>query len=312
MALFAVSLVVVLGITVWHTARVIQRSDVARREAERERDVLIIRERDARAEAERASRLKDQFLATLSHELRTPLNVVLGWTQILELGTSPDKHVRIAGLVAKNGRLLARLVEDLLDLSRITAGQLQITRAPTMLNALVESVLEALGPTAAAKRVEVSAGLDRSMQPIDADAERLQQIVWNLLSNAVKFTGTSGRIIVQTIDSPERATLVVADNGIGFDDTFASDVFKPFRQADSSLRREHGGLGLGLSIARHIAELHGGSLTGASAGLGHGATFTLELPRSVLAGVGQAVADDDHIARSDHRDASIVGQGEAR
>jgi signal transduction histidine kinase len=290
MALLAVSLIVVLGITVWHTAQVIERSDAARRRAERERDGLIVSEQEARAEAERASRLKDQFLATLSHELRTPLNVMLGWTQILEQGTDPAGHVRIAGLVARNGRLLARLVEDLLDLSRVTAGQLQIARAPTRLNTVVEGALEAIRPTAVAKGVDLVAELDRDMQPIDADHERLQQIVWNLLSNAVKFTGAGGRIVVRTAQAARDATLVVADTGIGFDRAFASEVFKPFRQADSTPSREHGGLGLGLSIARHIAELHGGALTGSSPGIGQGATFTLQLPRPTTFGAEVSVA----------------------
>ncbi len=159
-ALYAISLIVVLGVTVWLTAQVIERSDRARRRAERDRDLLMVSERHARAEAERASRLKDHFLATMSHELRTPLNVMLGWTRMLEIGASPQDHVRIVGLVAKNGRLLARLVEDLLDLSRVTAGQFEISRAPTLLNAVVQSSLEALGPMAGAKGVELAADLD--------------------------------------------------------------------------------------------------------------------------------------------------------
>ena len=302
MALLAVALIVVLGITVWHTAKAIERSDLARREAERERDGLMVSEREARAEAEHANRLKDQFLATLSHELRTPLNVMLGWTQMLERGANPDGHARIAGLVAKNGRLLARLVEDLLDLSRVTAGQLKISRAPMSLNGVVETSLESIQPTASAKGIDIVAELDETMSPIDADAERIQQIVWNLLSNAVKFTGAGGRIAVQTARAAGAVTLVVADTGIGFDQTFAADVFKPFRQADSSTSREHGGLGLGLSIARHIAELHGGSLTGSSPGLGQGARFTLQLPqplaatRSMAAGAAPAAAGDASVA----------------
>jgi signal transduction histidine kinase len=279
MALYAVSVIVVLSVTAWHTAGVLERSDQARRRAEQGRALLILSERQARAEAERANELKDHFLATLSHELRTPLNVMLGWTQVLEQGTRPAEHARIAGLVAKNGRLLARLVEDLLDLSRVTAGQFEISRQPTGLNTVVENSLEAVATTAAAKGVAVVAALDPDMQPIDVDPARLQQIIGNLLTNAIKFTRSGGRIVVQTADSPDAASITVTDNGIGFDAAFASDLFKPFRQADSSISREHGGLGLGLSIARHLAELHGGSLTGVSAGAGQGATFTLTLPR---------------------------------
>jgi signal transduction histidine kinase len=188
MALYAVSVIVVLGVTVWLTAQRIERSDRARRRAEQDRDLLIVSERQARAEAERASQVKDQFLATLSHELRTPLNVMLGWTRILELGKTPDDHVRIAGLVAKNGHLLARLVEDLLDLSRVAAGHVEISRAPTGINTLVVASLESIEPTARAKGVTVIPQLDVNMGPLEVDAGRVQQIIWNLLSNAVKFT----------------------------------------------------------------------------------------------------------------------------
>jgi signal transduction histidine kinase len=279
-ALYAIGLIVVFGIAVWRTARLIERSDQARREAERDRDLLIVSERKARAEAERSNRLKDQFLATLSHELRTPLNVMLGWTQVLERGVAPQDHPRIAGVVARNGRLLARLVGDLLDISRVTTSQFEIYRTATSLNAVVQSSLDAIGPSAEEKGVAVVADLDSALTSIDADNERLQQIVWNLLSNAVKFTSPGGRIVVHTAHTGEAATLSVSDTGIGFDSSFAPDLFKPFRQADSSARREHGGLGLGLSIARHLAELHGGSLTATSAGLGQGATFTLTIPRA--------------------------------
>jgi signal transduction histidine kinase len=285
-ALYAISLIVVLGGTVWLTAQVIERSDRARRRAELDRDLLMVSERHARAEAERASRLKDHFLATLSHELRTPLNVMLGWTRMLELGASPRDHLRIVGLVAKNGRLLARLVEDLLDLSRVTAGQFEISRAPTLLNAVVQSSFEALGPMASGKGVALAAELDPEIEPIDADPERLQQIAWNLLSNAVKFTAAGGRIVARTTRTPDAAVLIISDTGVGFDQAFAADLFKPFRQADSSVSREHGGLGLGLSIARHLAELHNGTLTGTSDGIGHGATFTLTLPRAGSPGPG--------------------------
>jgi signal transduction histidine kinase len=278
-ALSAVTLIAVLSLTVWHTARVIERSDRARRKAEDERDRLVVSERHARAEAERASALKDQFLATLSHELRTPLNVMLGWTHILERGVDPGKQPHIVGLVAKNGRLLVRLVEDLLDHSRVSTGQLEISRSPTSLNAIVQSSIDAAAPLADAKGLDLSADLDDTLTSVDADGQRLQQIVWNLLSNAVKFTPAGGRVHVRTAMTDDAVVLTVADSGIGFDQGFARDLFKPFRQADSSSSREHGGLGLGLSIARHIARLHGGSLTAWSPGVGGGATFTLTLPR---------------------------------
>lgn len=279
MALYAVAVIVIIGTTIWLTAKVVDRSDKARRVAERHRDELVASERRARAEAERASLLKDHFIATLSHELRTPLNVMLGWTQLLEQRSNPEDHARMAGLVAKNGQLLARLVEDLLDVSRVTAGQLDISPAPTFLNTILQSSLEAIAPTANAKGIQIESHLDPAMPAIDADPQRLQQIAWNLLSNAVKFTGPGGRIVVRTAFGGDGATLTISDTGIGFDEAFASELFTPFRQADPSATREYGGLGLGLSIARHIAQLHGGSLTGSSPGIGQGATFTLTLPR---------------------------------
>jgi signal transduction histidine kinase len=283
LALFAVSVIVLLGTTVWLTARAIAAADDQRRLAERDRDLLLVRERRARTEAESASRLKDQFIAMLSHELRTPLNVMLGWTRVLESSTAAERHARAAAIVARNGRLLARLVEDLLDMSRVSAGQFEIARQPTAFNGAVKTSIDALAPTADSKGVRLVSALDDGVGVIEGDPERLQQIVWNLLSNAVKFTPAGGIVEVRSARHGHMVSLTVADSGIGFDETFAAQLFEPFRQADGTSRREHGGLGLGLSIARHIAELHGGSLTGWSAGPGQGATFTLRLPADALA-----------------------------
>ena len=278
-ALFVVSVVVLLGTIVWQTGLRIAASDEHRRRAEHDRDQLLARERHARDEAERASRVKDHFIAVMSHELRTPLNVMLGWTSILEnVGVPPEVHARAAGIVARNGRLLARLVEDLLDISRVAAGQFEIAPRPMPFNAAVQATVEAIAPLAAKKAVRVVAHLDPSAGLVNGDPERVQQIVWNLLSNAVKFTDAGGCVEVHTVFDGGSAVLTVADTGVGFDEAFAAQLFEPFRQADSSSKREHSGLGLGLSIARHITELHGGSLTGTSAGRGRGATFRLTLP----------------------------------
>ena len=282
-ALFVISVVVLLGTIVWQTGLRIAASDAHRRRAEHDRDELLARERRARDEAERASRVKDQFIAVMSHELRTPLNVMLGWTRILENVGPPELHARAAGIVARNGRLLARLVEDLLDISRVAAGQFEIAPRPMPFNAAVQATVEAIAPIAADKAVRVVAHLDPSAGLVNGDPERLQQIVWNLLSNAVKFTDAGGCVEVRTAFEGGSAVLTVADTGVGFDEAFAAQLFEPFRQADSSSKREHSGLGLGLSIARHIAELHGGSLTGTSAGRGRGATFRLRLPPAVRA-----------------------------
>jgi signal transduction histidine kinase len=277
-ALFAVSLVIAMWATIWQTAKVMAESDRHRRLAEQDRDDLLVRERIARSEAERASRLKDQFMAVLSHELRTPLNVMLGWTKALETNTLPERRAHAAAVVARNGRLLARLVEDLLDISRASVGQFELSRRPISFNTLVQGSLEALAPSAVAKNVHLRSELDPALGLLDADPDRLQQIVSNLVSNAIKFTDAGGRVTIRTALNGDEATFTVIDTGIGFDETFAAQLFQPFRQADSSTRREHGGLGLGLSIARHIAELHGGSITGYSAGPQRGATFGLRLP----------------------------------
>jgi len=278
LALLVMSLVAVLWITSWATAWSLEQSDEQRRRLERGVDQLLIRERQARDEAERANRLKDQFIATLSHELRTPLNVMLGWTHVLESGVRPEQHARAAAIVARNGRLLARLIEDLLDISRAMAGQFEVTRTPVELNAIAQTVIDAITPVASAKQVQLLVDLDPRLGTIDADADRLQQVIGNLLSNAVKFTPTGGYIEVRTHAQDNTAQIEVIDSGIGFDESFAHHIFEPFRQADSSTRREHGGLGLGLSIAKHLVELHGGSITAASGGRGHGARFTVTLP----------------------------------
>ena len=288
-ALFAVALTVVLWMTIWQTARRIGATDRQRRLAERHRDELLVRERRARDEAEHANRLKDQFIATLSHELRTPLNVMLGWTQVLEGGGPPDAQARAAAVVARNGRLLARLVEDLLDISRATAGHFEIDREPISINGVAQAALDAMAPVAGEQHVTLVSQLDARPGLIDADPARLQQVVWNLLSNAVKFTPAGGRVEVRTASGPSDVVLTVTDTGRGFDAAFAPHVFEPFRQADASTRREHGGLGLGLSIARHLVELHGGSITAASDGPGHGATFTVTLPVARAAFVAQPV-----------------------
>ncbi len=282
LALIVMSLVLLLWVTIWSTAWSLEQSDAQRRRLERGVDQLLIRERQARDDAERASRVKDQFIATLSHELRTPLNVMLGWTQILEAGSRPEQQARAASVVARNGRLLARLIEDLLDISRATVGQFEVTRAPVSLNTITQAAVDAITPAATAKRVTLAIDLDPRVGTIDADADRLQQVIGNLLSNAVKFTPPEGRIAVRTRAQDASVLLEVADNGIGFDESFMRHIFEPFRQADPSTRREYGGLGLGLSIAKHLVELHGGSIAASSEGSGRGARFTVTLPADAV------------------------------
>jgi signal transduction histidine kinase len=263
-ATFAVLVIVILFGAIWRTATVINSTD-----RERQR---------AREEAERANRLKDQFIAVLSHELRTPLNVMLGRLQLLESEVDRDKRVKNARIVAKNGRLLARLVEDLLDLSRVAAGQFEIAPGLVQLNALIRTALDTLAPEAAAKGVALATTEDPNVGSVRADGLRLHQVISNLVSNAVKFTPAGGQVEVRTTRTANGVTVSVSDTGVGFDSDFASQLFEPFRQADASSTREHGGLGLGLSIARHLVELHGGTIEAASPGPGRGATFTVTLP----------------------------------
>lgn len=237
----------------------------------------------ARAEAEQANRLKDEFLAVLSHELRTPLNAVLGWTQILTArDVRPSTVGRGLASIKRNAEAQQRLVEDLLDVSRIVTGKFPIERRPSVLRAVLAAALDAMGPAAAEKRVDLQATLSDDVI-VDADPYRLQQVATNLLSNAIKFTPGGGRIVVSLSTRGTDAVLVVEDTGQGIDPTVLPHIFDRFRQGDASSTRVHGGLGLGLAIARHIVEAHGGSIAAASPGAGKGATFTVTLP---LAGAG--------------------------
>jgi PAS domain S-box-containing protein len=252
-----------------------------RRRAEEERERLFKQERAARAEAEEASRLKDEFLATVSHELRTPLTSMLGWVQMLRTGSlPPDKRARALETVERNARSQAQLIEDLLDVSRILAGKLKLDVETLEVGALVEQALESVRPAAEAKSLRIQTVLD-SNGTVMGDSHRLQQVVWNLLSNAVKFTPKGGRVQVLVERRDSSVELTVADTGQGIDPKFLPYVFERFRQAEEGTTRSHGGLGLGLSIVRHLVELHGGTVSAFSAGLGQGASFTVRLPLAV-------------------------------
>ena len=250
----------------------------ARRDAD-ERARLLEAERRARVELERVSLMKDEFLATLSHELRTPLNAVLGWADILLArgGEDPDAR-RGLETIARNARAQAQLIDDLLDMNRIVSGKLRLDVQRVDLGAVVEAALDSVRPSAQARGLHVRADVDRSLAPVWGDPNRLQQIVWNLLSNAVKFTPRGGHVDVSVRPVDGRAEVVVADDGAGIPPDFLPHVFERFRQADSSTTRKFGGLGLGLSIVKHLVELHGGTITADSAGRELGATFTITLP----------------------------------
>jgi signal transduction histidine kinase len=235
----------------------------------------------ARRDAEVANRAKDEFLATLSHELRTPLNAILGWTRMLLDGSvDPANARRGLEVIDRNARLQARLVEDILDVSRIITGGLALEVRPLDPAPVVSLALDAMRPAARGKHVQLEADLPAAAPLVMADPQRLQQIVWNLLANAVKFTASGGTIRVELADAgPHAIAIRVRDDGAGIDPASLPHVFERFWQADGSISREHGGLGLGLAIVRHLTELHGGTVRAESPGRGLGATFTVELPK---------------------------------
>jgi signal transduction histidine kinase/ActR/RegA family two-component response regulator len=233
----------------------------------------------ARDLAEASSRSKDEFLAMLSHELRTPLNAILGWTRMLRSKIlSPERCERALATVERNAVAQAQLVEDLLDVSRAATGKLHLGVTEIDPACPVHSALEAVRPAAEAKRVEIQSAIDPGAGRILGDAGRLEQVMWNLLNNSIKFTPAGGTVHVTLARRDGRVEIVVSDDGPGIAPEFLPHVFERFRQADSSVTRLHGGLGIGLSIVKSIVELHGGSVEASSRGLGEGATFTVRLP----------------------------------
>lgn len=238
------------------------------------------REHDARKDAEHANRLKDEFLATVSHELRTPLNVIVGWASMLGRRTlDEDSAKRAVGAIERSAKTQARIVDDLLDASALAGGRVHITQQKLSLAAIVEEALETMRVAGAAKRIQFDVVVDRSVDVI-GDADRLRQISWNLISNAIKFNVEGGRVEVRVSGNSGAARISVRDSGGGIPRDFLPYIFQPFRQSDASMTREHGGLGLGLAIVRQLVELHGGTVAVESAGTGHGALFTVDIPRS--------------------------------
>ncbi|MFB3852558.1 MAG: ATP-binding protein [Vicinamibacterales bacterium] len=230
-------------------------------------------------EVQQASRLKDEFLATLSHELRTPLNAILGWSRLLRAGRlPPEKRERALEAIERNAIAQVHLVSDILDVSRIITGRLRLDVRTVDMRSVVDAAMDSLRPAAEAKGVRLFSSLDQSLPLLAGDPDRLLQVVWNLLSNAVKFTPRGGRIDVSLRASASQMTFRVSDTGIGIRRDFLPYVFDRFRQADPTPTRVHGGLGLGLSIVRHLVELHGGTVQAQSAGLNKGATFVVTLP----------------------------------
>ncbi|MEH2198611.1 ATP-binding protein [Nostoc sp.] len=294
-----------------------------RKAAEAERDRLLQLEQAARTEAERANRIKDEFLAVLSHELRSPLNPILGWARLLQTREFHQTEIKKAiATIERNAKLQAQLIEDLLDVSRILQGKLNLNMFPVNLVLVIEAGLETVRLAAEAKDIQIKTMLDASLTHVLGDSGRLQQVIWNLLSNAVKFTPEGGKIAIRLERIDTQAQITVSDTGKGINPEFIPYVFEYFRQADSTTTRRFGGLGLGLAIVRHLIELHGGTIWAESLGEGQGAIFTVRLPlikkeltpkeqinidplndsstTEILTGIEILVVDDDDDTREFH------------
>ena len=269
----------------------LQTEIAERTQAQQQAAELLRREQIVRAEVESANRSKDEFLAMLSHELRTPLNAILGWSEILQAEDATEVEVREGiEVIERNARAQARLVEDVLEVSRIICGKIRLTVGRVDLKAVIDAVLASARPAAATKHIVLNTSSGNLPHAASGDAVRLQQVCWNLISNAIKFTPKGGNVTVLTRQTSEHTEIEVADTGIGIKPDFLPFVFDRFRQSDGSITRTHGGLGLGLSISRHLVEMHGGTITVQSAGEGQGSTFTVSLPMHFPAGT-QAVTE---------------------
>jgi PAS domain S-box-containing protein len=272
--------------------QIIGASKIARDITQEKR--LLEGERIARQQAEAANRLKDEFLATVSHELRTPLNHMLGWVALLRAGAlTPEKTAEALETIERNVRAQNRLVEDLLDVSRIVTGKMQLHVRPVIPASVVEAAVASARPAAEAKGVRIQTILDSAPGTISGDPDRLQQVVWNLVSNAIKFTPKGGRVQVRLERINSRVEITISDTGEGIDPEFLPYVFNRFSQADGSFKRKHSGLGLGLAIVRHLVELHGGEVSAESPGPGQGATFIIKLP---LAAANARLKELEHAA----------------
>jgi PAS domain S-box-containing protein len=254
------------------------RDITERKHAEAEREQLLVSEREAREQAEREMRIKDEFLATLSHELRTPLNAILGWSNVLRTSDNPQEIAEGLEVIERNARSQTQIIEDLLDMSRIISGKVRLDVQRVDLLPVIKAAVESVKPMAISRQISVTSVLDPLGGPISGDPARLQQLLWNLLTNALKFTPKGGRvqIVLERVNS--HLEISVHDSGRGIDPDFLPYVFDRFRQADATTTREQKGLGLGLAIVKNLVELHGGSVRAKSPGPNKGSTFTIVLP----------------------------------
>ena len=271
----------------------------------RDRDLMVGKEQAARKDAEFANRAKDMFLATLSHEMRTPLNAIVGWLNVLRLpGNNEANLAEGLDVIERNTKAQVQLIEDVLDVSRIVSGKLRLDIAECDLIQTINAAIDVVRPTADARDITFDVQLDPAAARASCDATRIQQVVWNLLTNAIKFSHKGGTIRVTLDRERSGVRIAVSDNGQGISPDFLPYVFDRFRQADNSTRRQFGGLGLGLSIVKHLAEMHGGTVEAHSAGEGQGATFVVRLPiRAVL--VDEVETEEASTASdSEHPDSS--------
>jgi signal transduction histidine kinase/CheY-like chemotaxis protein len=259
-----------------------KRVETALRASEEKLASLLESERHARGEAERANHIKDDFLSTVSHELRTPLHAILGYVQLMQLGEANAEQREGLTVIERNAKAQAQIIDDLLDTSSILSGKVRLAAKTIDVVPVVEAALDTVRPAAEAKNIRIEARLDAHAATVYGDSNRLQQVFWNLLNNAIKFTPRDGRISVDLARAHSSIEIRIADNGQGIAPEFLPFVFDRFRQAEAATTRHHGGLGLGLSIVKHLVELHGGTVTVESAGIGRGSTFTVSLPIHVL------------------------------
>jgi PAS domain S-box-containing protein len=287
------------------------RDVTGRKQTEERRGQLLEDERQARAEAERLGRMKDEFLATLSHELRTPLNAIVGWADLLQMGKLAEPEVA-QGIetIRRNARMQTQIIEDLLDMSRIVSGRIRLEVRPIDVGRLVAAALETVRPSAQAKDIRLAIDCD-DCPPVNGDASRLQQVLWNLLVNAIKFTPPQGTVRVSVCRRNDEVECRVADSGEGIEPDFLPHVFERFRQADSSPTRRHGGLGLGLAIVNQLVQAHGGSVDAESPGRGQGSTFIVRLPvaaapATVFESAPAATAPPDALVSSSLQDLDVL------
>jgi PAS domain S-box-containing protein len=272
----------------------IARDITEQKKVEREREIQLTIEQHLRNEAQAANRIKDEFLATISHELRTPLNAMLGWATMLKRGKLNEETIgRGIDAIERNAKAQAQLIEDLLDVSRIISGKMRLDIKPVMIMPIVKAAMDSVRPAAEAKEIQLDVTIDLAADGLRSDEVRLQQIIWNLLSNSIKFTPRGGHVEIKIGRVESMAEIAVSDNGIGLSEDFRPFVFDRFQQADPSITRKHGGLGLGLAITRHLVEMLGGTIAAESEGPGLGSTFRIRLP---LAAVAQSRNADKRVS----------------